>query len=1207
MSIAIQAVVSLDTKMFTAGIRGLEARINQFAGIAVMQFGGVAQQIAAMWGAFGPAGAAITALAEVTRAGADMEQQMARVASYTGMASDEIRALQDDSMKLAGEYGFAAHEIGNALANLALAGLDTKEALTDVLRPSLMLAKATLGDTQQAAEAITSTLKVFQLEMGQATHVADMFAGAIASSPLDMQRLTDAMKYAGPTASAFGIAMEKTVEEVAALHQVGLRGQMAGTIFRGAILEMAKAARTGAGEVGRALQGWDVATEGLTGAVRRLNAAGVDASIVIEEVGKRAGPGVAALMKLGADAMDDLATKVERTASVEAMHEKQVGTLHGQYEILQGKIAEVSQKIYDKLLPGLMECVKMMQEAVDFAKKLGSAFGGIGDGISAVMPLLLRLTTTILGVNAAIKGLNAVGLATGGSSLGGIISGGRANLAARAQEMANARSAHSIAAGKLGSLQAQQAHLANVIAARQAAAQNLSGSDWVKVYNTMHPGNHLSALEAASRAQNAYIKQTDKFIVQADKLVPKIEAQNKALSATHAAYVNAANGAGFLGSGMSTLGGILTTVSTGIIAYNLGSWFFNQTEIGKTIVENAARALFPAYREVQEMEAALAMQQKELEESAARTQQLMEYGAGRGVSSEWIKLMEGYNPLDFKTSNGLMEAAGLHSGYRKIEQLAAEYKAAMDDLAQSQSETMARVSASIQRAMPDVAGFADEITQLHIAGELSDETFKSLIGQTASWAKETEKASKPVMEAKDALKGLLEQQTQIVSQRQAVEEFISSLEQEKSYSEDKGNWARAFDIESELEGAKAKLKELQEEEGKLASAVTDAEGKVNAAIEGEISIRDRITETIKQAHEVELERALQAKIAADNITRSYTDLAKVLKNNLDVSIEDSKKAFSAFGENATEAIATIRERGLDLSETLDYIQRGGEDLRNVFNSFSDGTMVFEEFVAKYGKFSEEVLRTASAMGISHEEAFAKVKAATDETAVATEQLSADTVELADRFSAMSAAEIENYVKGLKTLAKELDTVPPVDKDKFDWVNDLKGFKLPKIDYISQGRFFGDELKALANTIVGIDVPKDKLEWIGILKDFKLPRIDYISQGKYFANELVDMAKKFANMPDVSKDKLDWIGRLGALAKIPKVGQLKDIGAAIAGLADTINNIYVDPKQLDFLGALSSIAGLENASLLIGWKDNETLSSIDESLKTLAEMKGIIWT
>ena len=42
MALNIQAVVSLDTKMFTAGIRGIEAQINQFAGLCTMQFGGIA-------------------------------------------------------------------------------------------------------------------------------------------------------------------------------------------------------------------------------------------------------------------------------------------------------------------------------------------------------------------------------------------------------------------------------------------------------------------------------------------------------------------------------------------------------------------------------------------------------------------------------------------------------------------------------------------------------------------------------------------------------------------------------------------------------------------------------------------------------------------------------------------------------------------------------------------------------------------------------------------------------------------------------------------------------------------------------------------------------------------------------------------------------------------------------------------------------------
>lgn len=489
MSLNIQAVVSLDTRMFTAGIRGIEAQINQFAGLAMMQFGGIAQQVSAMWGAFGPAGAAISALGSVVQAGASYEQQMMRVASYTQATGDTMERLSSEGAAMAAKFGFSLDQVGTSMASLALAGVEAAD-MGDVLRASLLLASATLGDANQSAELITSTLKIFQEDMAKAGQVADLFAGAIASSPLDLQRLSDSMKYAGATGAAFGMSMEQVVGEIAAFHQVGLRGQMAGTSFRGALLEMSAAASQAKGAVGAALQGWIPATEGLVGAVRRLNDAGVDASVVIQELGKRAGPGVAALMKLGADAMEDLSGKIRANSSVSSMHEKQMEALAGQYKLLQGEVSALAKKIFDALAPGFKAALDQIRASVQTFSDFAAKLGGISGVINAAIPGLVRLATTVIGINAAIKALNFAGINTGIQSIGGLFS-----------KMAEARKA----AAEVATLKTELSSLENALRQVKLAGAGgmVSATDTSALSDLTAKANSAKAAFSALQAQGA--------------------------------------------------------------------------------------------------------------------------------------------------------------------------------------------------------------------------------------------------------------------------------------------------------------------------------------------------------------------------------------------------------------------------------------------------------------------------------------------------------------------------------------------------------------------------------------------------------------------------------------------------------------------------------------------------------------------------------
>ena len=270
MAFTLQAVVALDGSKFTGGMTGMLASVQRFAGMSMTMFGGVAGQVASMWAAFGPMGGVMAGLKAITTVGITYEKQMSNVQSVSGLSAEAMKKLGDAAMYSAKNTAFTATDAADALYQLASAGLQGADALSATLNPALLLAGATQSDTTASTLLLTSAMAQFQLGAESARDIADQFAGAIASSPAQMGLLTDAFKYAGPAGAAFKMSLEAVNAEIAAFHVVGLRGEMAGTSFRMALIEAQSAAVSGSGKVGQALQGWSAEQEGLTGAIERL-------------------------------------------------------------------------------------------------------------------------------------------------------------------------------------------------------------------------------------------------------------------------------------------------------------------------------------------------------------------------------------------------------------------------------------------------------------------------------------------------------------------------------------------------------------------------------------------------------------------------------------------------------------------------------------------------------------------------------------------------------------------------------------------------------------------------------------------------------------------------------------------------------------------------------------------------------------------------
>jgi len=345
--------------------------------MSMTMFGGVAGQVASMWEAFGPMGGVMAGLKAITGVGITYEKQMSNVQSVSGLSADAMKQLGDAALASAKVTSFTATDAANALYELASAGLQGADALSATLHPALLLAGATQSDTTTSTLLLTSAMAQFQIGADNARHMANLFAGAIASSPAQMTLLADAFKYAGPAGAAFKMSLEAVNDEVAAFHVVGLRGEQAGTAFRMALIQTQAAATSGSGAIGAALQGWSAEQEGLTGAIQRFEKAGISGIEIINQFGARAGPGMAALLSLGSDAMKTLSERIKENADVGKMYDTQMNNVSGRIDLFKSAVEVAAQKVFGVMSPALMQLISTATLVVDALDKIGPVIAGL--------------------------------------------------------------------------------------------------------------------------------------------------------------------------------------------------------------------------------------------------------------------------------------------------------------------------------------------------------------------------------------------------------------------------------------------------------------------------------------------------------------------------------------------------------------------------------------------------------------------------------------------------------------------------------------------------------------------------------------------------------------------------------------------------------------------------------------------------------------
>jgi len=373
---------------FVRGLRLAERRLRAF--------GQKASQMGKRMLLFSGAVAAPLAFASRTFAG--FEDQMKAVEAVTGAVGDQFDRLYQQAKRLGRTTSYTATEVAGGMLSLGRAGF--KPAEIEAAIPGVLnLARATGTDLAMAADIAAGTLRAFSLEADQMGRVTDVLVATANNSAQTMEDLGESMKYAAPIAEEYGLSLEETAKALGVLANMQIKGSMAGTTLRQAMLQLADPnVRGQLAEIG--IQATDAA-----GNLRPLGQILAEVGAAMGQMGsaQRLGLAQALFGKRAAAGALKLA-KSDFPALAEAIDNA-------------GGVAERTAKVMDSGLGGAFRRMMSALEGVQIAvgEALSKALGGVMEKAAGLAVRIAELVSKnkqwIVGIAATVAAIAGVGTA----------------------------------------------------------------------------------------------------------------------------------------------------------------------------------------------------------------------------------------------------------------------------------------------------------------------------------------------------------------------------------------------------------------------------------------------------------------------------------------------------------------------------------------------------------------------------------------------------------------------------------------------------------------------------------------------------------------------------------------------------------------------------------------------------------------------------
>ena len=286
--------------------------------------------------------------------------EMSNVGSVANATASELHQLEMTAREQAAASVFSARESASAQYYLASAGQSVTQIMASQ-KATMDLAAATQSDLAQSSATVAATLSQFQLEAGEASRVADVYANAISGSQANLTKLQVSMGYVGPVAHSLNMGLEETTATLMALYNNGYDASQAGTILRGslsALLNPTDKEKAALDSLGVSVTDSHGKMRPFVEIVDELGLSGAETGTLLEIFGDRAGPGMAALIATGADAIKDMESGLYEQGRASKMASAQVDNLRGDVKMFGSATEEAAIALGRQLDPALRGAVQ---------------------------------------------------------------------------------------------------------------------------------------------------------------------------------------------------------------------------------------------------------------------------------------------------------------------------------------------------------------------------------------------------------------------------------------------------------------------------------------------------------------------------------------------------------------------------------------------------------------------------------------------------------------------------------------------------------------------------------------------------------------------------------------------------------------------------------------------------------------------------------
>ena len=343
--------------------------------------------------------------------------------SSLNLSQAQMDALRDTAREMGATTKFSASEAADAMGYMALAGWDDAQVIAGI--PGVLnLAAAANMDLAKASDIVTDTMTPFGMAAERAGEAADVFAYAQANSNTTVEALGEAMKYAAPTADAFGMTLQDTAAAMGVLANAGIKGSQGGTTLNAMLRDMKNNAKNGAIAIGKtkvALTNADGSYRSYAAIIRDIDKATSSMTASQRDAalgaifGDESLKGILATLKQGPDALDAMTEGMYACGgAAEDMAATMGDNLKGDLAILESGAQDMAIALSDWLMPAARGVV---QGITDMIGKFNALDDGtkntifrIGAMAAAAGPLLLnggKVLTLLSGVNPLVVGLGA--------------------------------------------------------------------------------------------------------------------------------------------------------------------------------------------------------------------------------------------------------------------------------------------------------------------------------------------------------------------------------------------------------------------------------------------------------------------------------------------------------------------------------------------------------------------------------------------------------------------------------------------------------------------------------------------------------------------------------------------------------------------------------------------------------------------------------